>query len=316
MFDGLPNLRQLSVLGNRLTTLPAALFDGLSQLEYIGASDNQLTTLPSNLFAGLPLDRLWLDGNRLTNLPPGLFEGVTELTILDLSDNPGAPFALRLELIAPPAPHSSPGRSAAVVAEVAAGVPFDVRAGLSASSGALSAHSTLLKAGQTRGGPISVAPQGDGPVRVELDAVSGILEEWQCDDIFYASVLGRRCYWGVRTAAGGPLIFYGLPDQTLAPDGAVKFDLSTAFPDFGEGTSYAVESSDPHRVAADVAAGLLTIAAVGGGETTLTVTATNLHGLSATLSFTVTVEQPIRSLWGGWRSVLLQPPSAGDGDES
>lgn len=316
LFDGLPNLWQLHVSGNRLTTLPAALFDGLARLEHFDASDNQLTTLPPNLFAGLPLEWLRLAGNRLTNLPPGLFEGVTELEILDLSNNPGAPFALRLELVAPLAPDSSPGRSAAVVAEVAAGVPFDVRAGLSASGGALSARSTLLKAGQTRGGPISVAPQGDGPVRVELDAISGILGEWQCDNPFNASVFGRRCYLGVRTAAGGPLIFYGLPDQTLAPGGAVKFDLSTAFQGFGEGTSYAVEASDPHRVAADVAGGLLTIAAIGGGETTLTVTVTDPDGLSATLSFMVTVEQPIRSLWGGWRSVLLQSPSAGDRGES
>ena len=310
LFDGLPNLDQLDVAGNRLTTLPAALFDGISRLEYFDASDNRLIALPSNLFAGLPLDRLFLNGNRLTSLPPKMFEGLTKLITLDLSDNPGSPFALRLELAAPPAPDSPPGQSAAVAVEVAAGVPFDVQASLSASGGALSTYSTLLKAGQIRGGPISVAPQGDGPVRVELDAISGILKEWECDDILYATVVGQRCYWGVRTAAGGPLIFYGLPNQTLALDGATKFDLHTAFPDFGEGTSYAVESSYPHRVVADVAGGLLTITAAESGETTVAVTATSADGRMETRRFTVTVERPVSSLWGGWRSVLLQPPSS------
>ena len=318
LFHGLPNLWQLHVAGNRLTTLPAALFAGLSRLEYFSADNNQLTTLPPNLFAGLPLEHLRLHENRLPSLPPGLFEGVTELRVLELSDNPGAPFALRLELVAPPVADSSSGHSAAVVAEVAAGVPFEVQASLSASGGLLSAHSILLEAGQTRGGPISVAPQGDGPVRVELDAVSGVLDEWECDNVASIDVVlnGQRCYRGVQTAAGAPLVLYGLSDQTLALDDAIKFDLSTAFPDFGEGTSYTVKSSDPAAVAADIAGGLLTIAATGGGKTTLIVTATAPDGRSEVRRFTVTVEQPIRSRWGGWRSVLLRPPPSEDGDES
>ena len=291
LFDGLHDLRVLTVAGNRLTTLPAALFDGLSRLEFVGADRNQLTTLPPNLFAGLPLEQLWLSENRLTSLPPRLFEGVTELRILELSDNPGAPFALRLELVAPPAPNSSPGHSATVAAEVAAGVPFEVQASLSASGGVLSAHSTLLDAGQIRGGPISVSPQGNGPVRVELDAVSGVLEEWECDNVASADVVlnRRHCYRGVRTAAGAPLVLYGLPGQTLALDGVVKFHLPTAFPDFGEGTSYAVKSSDPAVAAAAIREGLLIVSASGGGETVVTVTARDSNGRRESRSFSMRV---------------------------
>ena len=316
LFDSVPNLWQLAVAGNRLTTLPAALFDGLSRLESVGADNNQLTTLPPNLFAGLPLDRLWLDGNRLASLPPGLFEGVTELRILELSDNPGAPFALSLELVALPASDSPPDHSAAVVAEVAAGVPFDVQAGVSASGGALSAHSILLEAGQTRGGLISVAPQGDGPVSVELDAVSGVLKEWECDDAGYAHVRSRRCYRGVRTAAGPPLVLFGLPDQTLGADGAVRFDLPSAFPDFPAGTTFAVELDDPAVAEAAITGGLLTVASTDAGATTVTVTATAPDGQLEDHTFTVTVEQAMSSYWGGWRSVLLKSPSSAEGDGS
>ena len=318
LFGGLPDLAALTVAENRLTTLPAALFNGLSRLEFVGADDNQLTTLPPNLFAGLPLEELWLDGNRLTSLPPGLFEGVTELRVLELSENPGAPFALRLELVAPPAPDSSPGRSAAVAAEVAAGVPFDVRAGLSASSGALSAHSILLEAGQTRGSPISVAPQGGGPVRVELDAVSGVLKEWECDNVSSIDVVlnQRRCYRGVRTATGPPLVLFGFPDQTLPADSTVRFDLLSAFPDFPDGTTFAVELDDPAVAKASIAGGLLTVSSTGAGVTAVTVTATAPDGHLEAYTFTVTVEQAANSYWGGWRSVLLRSPPSEEGGGS
>ena len=294
LFNGLSRLHTLYLNYNSLTTLPAALFNGLSRLEFVGADNNQLTTLPPNLFAGLPLDSLWLDRNRLTSLPPGLFEGVTKLRILELSENPGAPFALRLELVAPPAPDSSPGRSATVVAEVASGVPFDVRVGLSAFGGTLSAHSILLEAGQTRGSPISVAPQGDGPVRVELDAVSGVLKEWECDNVSSADVVlnWRRCYRGVRTAAGPPLVLFGLPDQTLGPDDTAKFHLPSAFPDFGDRASYTVELSDPAVAEATIRDGLLIVSAIGGGKTTVTVTAAGPGGRREMRHFSVTVLWP------------------------
>ena len=306
----------LSMENNQLTTLPAGLFGRTPSLIGLDASGNQLRTIPPDLVAGLPLGSMNLSGNQLTSLPPGLFEGVTGLRTLGLHDNPGAPFALRLELVAPPTPDSSPGHSATVVAEVASGVPFDVQAGLSASSGTLSQHLTLIEAGQIRGERISVIPKGEGPVTVELDAVSGLLKEWECDNFINAAGLRRLCYLGIRTAAGAPLVLYGLPDQTLTPDSAVKFHLPSAFPDFGAGTSHAVESSNPAAVAATIREGLLIVSAAGGGETTLTVTATSPDGRRETRRFAVKVEQSIRSRWGGWRSALLRPPPSEDSDES
>ena len=314
LFDGLSNLAVLHMSENPLKALPAGLFDDSSRLFALYASDNQLAALAPNMFSGLPLQDLELDGNRLTGLPTGLFAGLRrQLNTLDMSGNPGAPFALRLELVARPAADSSQDGSAAVAVEVASGVPFGVRVGASASGGALSAHSTLVGAGQIRGEWISVAPEGAGPVTVKLDAVPEIPRELQCRP---RNSPNRRCYRGVRIVAGPPLVLHGFADQVLAVDGAVKFHLPTAFPAFSEGTSYAVKSSDPEAVEMSIREGLLIVSAAAAGETILTLTATDPDGLSATLSFKVKVEQSIRSRWGGWRSALLKPPSAEESDES
>ena len=341
LFNGLSNLELLGISGNRLTTLPVRLFDNVSDLRVLNADDNQLTalapnmfaglplkqlglsgnrlrSLPPGLFAGLPLEQLWLSGNRLRSLPPGLFAGLMQLEGLDLFGNPGAPFALKFELVASPASDSSRGGSVAIAAEVASGVPFDVRVGVSASGGALSANSTLVGAGQIRGEWISVAPEGAGPVKVRLDAVPEVPREWQCQPV---NSPGRLCYRGVRTVAGAPLVLHGLPDQILAPDDALRFHLPTAFPNFGAGTSYAVASSNPAAVEALIREGLLIVTVAGSGETTLSVTATGLDGRQETRRLTVKAEAPrakapIRSRWGGWRSALLKPPPSEDGDES
>ena len=312
LFDGLGVRESLDLLlgGNRLRVLPADLFDGILHMGMLNLSGNQLAALPPSLFAGLPLNKLSLDGNRLAGLPNGLFAGLTNLETLNLSGNPGAPFALTLELVALPAANSSQGRSAAIAAEVASGVPFDVRAGISASGGVLSAHSTLIEAGQIKGERISVIPKSEGPVTVELDAVSGLLKEWECDNFVNAVAFNQLCYLGIRTAAGAPLVLYGLPDQTLTPDSVVKFHLPSAFPNFGAGTSYEVESSNPAAVATMIREGLLIVSAAGDGETTLTVTAISPDGRRETRRFEVKVEPALRSRWGGWRSVLLRPPSS------
>ena len=318
LFKGLPLLHALDIAGNRLTTLPRGLFDDLPALKRLALDGNRLATLAPDIFSGLPLEHLWLTGNRLASLPPGLLEGQAKLWTLDFSDNPGAPFPLRFELVALPASDSSRGHSIEVAVEVASGIPFNARAGLSASGGVLSSGSASIGAGRTRSDRISVAQAGEGPVVVELDAVPVIPDDQQCDSIptIYHALPGWRCYWGMQPIAGPPLVLHGFLDQTLTPDSAVKFHLPSAFPGFGAGTSYAIESSNLAAVAAMIREGLLIVSATDGGETTLTVTATSPDGRRETRRFAVKVEQPIRSRWGGWRSALLRPPPSEDSDES
>ena len=318
-FNGL-RASGLDLSDNGMTNLPLGAFDGLSGVHTLYLQGNRLAVLPAGLLRRLDgLEYLMLGGNRLKALPFGLFDGLAQLHQLDLSGNPGAPFPLTLELV--PATSYDAGRDGSVniSMEVAEGAPFDIAARLSASGTKLSAQEILVPRGRTRGEAVSVLPAGGGPVTIELEPAPAIQHPSCGKDFPWAALYSPSCHLGVRAVAGPPLVLHGLADQTLAADGAVKFHLSTAFPNFGEGASYAVKSSDPAAVAVLIREGLLIVSAASGGKTTLTVTATDPNsGLSATLSFkvTATVEQFIRSRWGGWRSMLLRPPSSEDSDES
>ena len=342
LFRGLSSLKRVFLGDNQLATLPPNLFRGLSSLDRVFLHDNQLTTLPPNLFGGqmprmlalglggnllgdldphllrdLPnLKYLTLPDNRFAKLPPGLFEGLGSLRRLDLSGNPGAPFAFRPEFVRLPGGGAGSGRAVEFALEVVEGASFDMRIPLSATGGVLSAKEIVIRTGMVRGPAFSVAPRGDTPVILTATTPQppscGIEDFWSLDSTW--------CMLGLKKPGMVPLILYGLPDQALASDGAVRFDLPTAFPNFDEGASYAVESSDLAVAEATIREGLLIVSATGGGETTLTVTATGPDGLSATFAFTVTVaatvEQSIRSRWGSWRSTLLRPLSSESGDES
>ena len=333
LFHGMSRLEQVYLKGNQLATLPPNLFRGLSSLDRVFLDGNQLATLPPNLFGGqMPrmlalglggnlLDDLYprllrdlpnlkylpLPDNRFDKLPPGLFEGLGSLRRLDLSGNPGAPFAFMPEFVRLPGRGAGSGRAVEFALEVVEGASFDMRIPLSATGGLLSAKEIVIRTGAVRGPAFSVAPRGDGPVILTATMPQppscGVGDFWSLDSTW--------CMLGLKKPKAAPLILYGLPDQALAADGAVRFDLPTAFPDFGEGASYAVESSDPSVVAVLIREGLLIVSAASGGKATLTVTATDSNGgLSTTLSFKVTVvEQSIRSRWGGWRSALLRSPS-------
>ena len=312
VFDGLSGVHVLELRGNPLTALPAGLLRGLAGVHTLHLQGNRLAALPAGLLRGLDgLEHLMLGGNRLKALPFGLFDGLAQLRQLDLSGNPGAPFPLTLELV--PATSYDAGRDGSVniSMEVVEGAPFDIAARLSASGAKLSAQEILVPRGRTRGEAVSVLPAGGGPVTIELEPAPAIQHPSCGKDFPWATRYSPSCHLGVRAVAGPPLVLHGLADQTLAADGAVKFHLPTAFPHFGEGISYAVESSDPAAVAVLIREGLLIVSAASGGKTTLTITATDPNsGLSATLSFKVTAEQSIiRSRWGGWRSALLKPSS-------
>lgn len=311
-FAYLPGMRNLDLSGNRLQTLPSGLVSGLEDLVSLRLDGNSLTELSSGALANLyGLRQLRLDSNRLDALPDGLFHRVPSLTELQLHDNPGAPFVLTLELARTDASVEAPG-PATVVATVAKGAPFAMRARVTASNGELSADSMTVLPGTTTAVPVTVTSSGEGAVRVTLDAPPPIPTTLCGSD-------SHPCFRGIATAVGPTLVLFKNPlratdsppalDLLSASDAAVV-DLTTLFTGAeGETLTYAVESSDPELVAVRVEGTNLVLAPneIGeGGEATVTVTATDADGLTATLSFVVTIEPNPRSFLRGWRKALFE----------
>ena len=85
-----------------------------------------------------------------------------------------------------------------------------------------------------------------------------------------------------------------LPDRRLDVGGAVDVDVSSAFvdPDIGDALTYAVSSSAPQVVTARITGARVTLTGMSEGAAAIRVTATDRGGLSATQSFTVTVDPP------------------------
>ena len=87
-FAGLTSLKNLSLDGNDLATLPAGVFAGLTALSSLSIDYNDLTTLRADVFDGLTTLRdLSLTGNDLTTLPDDVFDGLTALEDLYLNEN-------------------------------------------------------------------------------------------------------------------------------------------------------------------------------------------------------------------------------------
>ena len=85
-----------------------------------------------------------------------------------------------------------------------------------------------------------------------------------------------------------------LPDRTVARDGVLNVDVSSAFVDpDGDALTYAVSSSAPGVVTAAAAGARVTLTAVRAGTATIRVTVTDPGGLRAAQSFTVTVTEPV-----------------------
>ena len=232
---------------------------------------------------------------------------------------------LPLELVRLPAADSALGRPLQITVRAANGAPFPLAVRLSASGGSLSDGGMRIGKGEEQGRPVSVTPSGEGPVTVRLEAAASALEqqrygagegqrEWEAADWRGRSSITHPDYLGLEIVPQArPLMLYGYPNAGLELGGAVELDLPSVFSHFVGEASYSVESSDPAVAAADVEGDALTVKAKAAGAATVTVTATGRDGRRMERRFKVTVEEPLGSRWGGWRSAVLQRPSAEGG---
>ena len=285
----------------------------LAGLRRLDLSDAGLAALQSADFSGLDnLRALDLSGNSLASLPDGVFAGLGELTGARLHDNPGSPFTLRVELARtdgpPPAP--SPAR---VATRVRQGAPFTMRSGLRAVGGILLSDASVVATGMTESAPILVVREAAGATRVEL-ASAPLVPDTRCGEF------GEYpCYSGLATAIGAPLILFKDPPEVrgsvpatdlAAENDSIRIRLSELFVAVdGRPLRYAARSSDPGLAEAEVRGGVLIV--VSGedgreGTATITVTATGADGLSATLTFEVTLESMPRGFMRGWRRALIE----------
>ena len=247
-------------------------------------------------------------------LPAGLFAGVSGLEELQLQDNPGSPFVLRLELARTDGAPWAPG-PASLAARVVEGAPFAMRSVLKASGSVLPEAGVALAvpAGAVTGEAAAVPQDGAPAVAARLDGAPPVPDD-ECET---EAALYRPCFQGLATAVGAPLILFKRPpgaagpvaDRTLrAGDTALRLDLSDWFDAApGETLNYAAQSSDPSALRARIEDGELVLSPLAEGTATVTVTATDAYGLSATVRFEVQVTRTARSRWQGWRLILLEP---------
>ena len=303
-------------------SLPCAAVSAadLAALREVDLAERGLAALRGRDLSGLTgLRVLDLSENLLTALPAGVFEGLGPLDELQLQDNPGAPFALTVRLARVDADVSAPG-PARVLARLAEGAPLDVRVAVAATHATLSSDAVHLAAGALASAPLTVTGAGTGAAR--LTATAPALPDTRC------GLLGLyRCYRGVTLTAGAPLVLFKAPPRAtgkppraeLGTDGdALRIDLDALFAaSDGGALTYAARSSDPGLVAVHVTGGVLTVASTpdgAEGTATVTVTATDADGLSATRTFEVTVEPMPGGLLRGWRRLLLTHPAPAERD--
>ena len=285
-FQGLSRVSDLRLDGNSLTALPTGLFSEMRSLSWLFLNENNLAELPSGAFDGAGyLTFLKLNDNDLSELPDGLFRGLGELSQLELQGNPGAPFTLRLEW--------SRQQGFSVEATVREGAPFELRADVSASGGTASADSVVVPAGATASEPVTITPDGTGPVRIEFASTPTVPAD-PCGEI--------PCFHGLTTGVGGALVIVGdsvgfahVPTSYALPAGvARRIDLGELFPSLEAVSGYSAQSSDASILDVEIVDGVLVLTPKSAGTAVVSVVATE-PGVTTILDLSVTVADPVRT---------------------
>ena len=287
-FKGLDKLRSLHLNDNALSLLRDSAFARLSDLQSLDLASNSLSTLPRHAFKGLSdLRSLDLSDNALRALPDSAFAGLTRLNRLDLSGNAALDFILTLALERTDNASLAASGPATLKVKVAQGAPFEMSVGLSITGGALSAEKATIAKGSTESAAITVTQVGGMLATVRLGERPGV----------------PFGYDGIQTAVDDSLVLFGtvanrapeamgaIGDVTVALSGsAASVNVARAFSDpDGDALTFGATASVPSLATLSAMDSLVTITPMVAGIATVTVTATDPDGSSATQTFSLTV---------------------------
>ena len=181
-------------------------------------------------------------------------------------------------------------RGFTVEATVHEGAPFDMRAEVSVVGGTASADSVTVPAGAVASDPVTITPDGNGPVRLAFASTPALPPEEEF-----------RAY-GMETAAGGDLVIVGdsggfarVPTSYMLPAGvARRIALADLFPDIAaDALGYSVVSSDASILDARIEGDMLVLTPRGVGSAVVSVTADE-PGVSTILDLSATNVEPVR----------------------
>ncbi len=272
----LSNLESLDLASNELTgTIPAAL-GSLYSLESLSLSSNELSgPVPAWLGSLSSLEFLFLDGNALTGTIPAALGSLSNLESLALGGN---------ELTGPvPAAFGSLSSLASL------SLYWNALTGtIPAALGSLSNLESLALTGNELTGPIPSELTQLSGLRILDIGFTGLcvpaespFQEWLATIEEFS---GSTCNRSPETVGT-------IPAQTLAASGtALSVPLADYFSDpDNDLLTFAATSSDADTLAASVSDSTAWLAPGEAGSATLTVTAGDPGGLTATQTLTVTV---------------------------
>ena len=88
-FSNLPNLQNLSLYSNQITSIKSDMFNNLINLTNLVLSFNNISVIEDNAFNHLLiLQNLYLYGNKITSIKSDAFSNLTNLNKLSLTNNP------------------------------------------------------------------------------------------------------------------------------------------------------------------------------------------------------------------------------------
>ena len=236
----------------------------------------------------------------LTGAAPGT------ATITVTATDPGGLSATQTFEVTVSSTNRAPTVSAAIpdqTLEAGAQVTVDVSGAFSDPDGdALSYEATSdasdVATASVSGSDVTVAGEAAGTATITVTATDpGGLSATQTFDVTISSRTNHA-----------PMVSGAIPDQTLQAGTQVTVDVSGAFSDpDGDALSYEATSDAPGVAAVSVSGSDVTVAGEAAGTATITVTATDPGGLSATQTLEVTVEA---AATGSDLDALFAPPTA------